>query len=255
MERLSVKGADMSRCVLFPNWVNLSSIYPLPSPSSLRQELGISNNSTVVLYSGSMGQKQGLEILIDVANALKDYEDLWFVFCAEGPSLEALEQGTNHLPHVRFLPVQPPERLNDLLNLADIHVLPQRADAADLVMPSKLIGMFASGRPVVATAHPDTQLATTVFGRGILVPPGDSASFGAAIVQLSTKPAMRMRLGENARSYAVAQFDANKILTSFEEAVAHVCNKPVASKTRNDGLELDSACAEISPEPRRLSTR
>src|SRR4051812_22792564 len=125
MERLSVKGADMSRCVLFPNWVNLSSIYPLPSPSSLRQELGISNNSTVVLYSGSMGQKQGLEILVDVANALEDYKDLWFVFCGEGPSREALEQGTNHLPQVRFLPVQPAERLNDLLNLADIHVLPQ----------------------------------------------------------------------------------------------------------------------------------
>ena len=63
-----------------------------------------------------------------------------------------------------LLPLQPADRLNELLNLADIHLLPQRADAADLVMPSKLTGMMASGRAVLATASPGTQLATVIDG-------------------------------------------------------------------------------------------
>jgi colanic acid biosynthesis glycosyl transferase WcaI len=63
---------------------------------------------------------------------------------------------------VQFLPLQPLRRLSDLLALADIHLLPQRADAADLVMPSKLGGMLASARPVVTTAAASTPYLSTM---------------------------------------------------------------------------------------------
>ena len=70
------------------------------------------------------------------------------------------------LPNVRFLDLQPNDRLNDLLGLADIHLLPQRSGAADLVMPSKLTGMLASGRAILATASPETQLSYALEGCG-----------------------------------------------------------------------------------------
>ena len=84
-----------------------------------------------------------------------------------------------------FLPLQPVERLNALLNLADIHVLPQRSDAADLVMPSKLTGMLASGRAVIVTAHKGTELAEVVGDIGCIVPPEDPFALSNAILRMT----------------------------------------------------------------------
>ena len=115
-----------------------------------------------------------------------------------------------------WLPLQQTENLNDLLNAADIHVMPQRAGAADLVMPSKLTGIFASGRPVVATAIPGTEVWSVVQGRGITVEPGDVQAFADAIRKLAGNAELRRKLGAAAREYAVAELDKEKILSRFE---------------------------------------
>ena len=96
---------------------------------------------------------------------------------------------------MRFLDLQPVERLGDLLGLADIHLLPQRADAADLVMPSKLTGMLSSGRPVVAGARPETELGQVVAQCGIAVAPDDASAFAAAVAALAAQPDLRARTG------------------------------------------------------------
>jgi colanic acid biosynthesis glycosyl transferase WcaI len=82
-------------------------------------------------------------------------------------------------------------------------------------MPSKLTGMFASGRPVVATADAGTQLAATVRNCGVVVPPGDTARFTEAIVQLAADASLRKRLGQNARRYAELTLDKEAVLTSI----------------------------------------
>ena len=96
---------------------------------------------------------------------------------------------------IMFLSLQPAERLNVLLNLADIHLLPQRADVADLVMPSKLAGMMASGRPVVATAKPGTQIALALKNCGLVIPPGSARIFAESVLRLADFPAT-INLGE-----------------------------------------------------------
>jgi len=159
VERLAAKGVRPERCILFPNWVDTKAVFPLETPSPYRAELGIAEDQLVALYSGNMGEKQGLEMLLDVARRLSSEPRIRFVFCGEGAARQRLFDAGRHLPNVHWLPLQPAERLNDLLNMADIYLLPQRADAADLVMPSKLVGMLASGRPVIATAEPGTQVA------------------------------------------------------------------------------------------------
>src|SRR3546814_1609320 len=100
---------------------------------------------------------QGLETILEAARRIGPDSAIRFVLAGEGAARARLEGASQGLPHVAFLGLQPVERLNELLNLADLHLLPQRADAADLVMPSKLGGMLASGRPVIAGAHPGTQ--------------------------------------------------------------------------------------------------
>ena len=252
--RLMMKGVDPSRCVHFPNWVDTSEIYPLPNPSSLRLELGIAENAVVALYSGSMGKKQGLDLLVDAARRLSHYYDLRFVFCGEGSYRQVFAEKSKGLTNVTILPFQPSERLNDLLNLADIHLLPQRADAADLVMPSKLTGMLASGRPVLATAQPGTQLASAVRGLGIVVPPDDLDAFVAAILELAADKDLRLMLGQEARRYALNHLDSFLILDHFEQSLLAVCGiSPSRSKDEqvqggaNETLPLDLRTNFVEP--------
>jgi colanic acid biosynthesis glycosyl transferase WcaI len=226
VERLLVKGVDPSRCILFPNWVDTNEIYPLPGPSPFRKELGIPESTVVALYSGSMGKKQGLDLLADAARRLSRRPGLRFVFCGEGPRQQIFVDCAKDLPNVSLLPVQPADRLNDLLNLADIHLLPQLADAADLVMPSKLTGMMASGRAIVATAHPGTQLFGALEGKGVVTPPRDVDAFESALLRLVEDPGLREHLGKEARKYAVSHLNRDEILREFEQSILNVCNIP-----------------------------
>ena len=156
VQKLGSKGVDPSRSVLLPNWVDLEVIRPqLESDhqaNSYRREFGIGADQLVLMYSGSMNKKQGLDLLVEVIHQLADLPQLVWLLAGEGPTKAELVTATQGLPNVRHLPLQPMERLNDWLNAADIHLLPQKAEAADLVLPSKLLGILASGRPVVASS-------------------------------------------------------------------------------------------------------
>ena len=231
LDRLQEKNVEPARCMLFPNWVDTRSIYPMQNPSAFRAELGISHHQVVALYAGNMGEKQGLEIIINAAQLLSDDFNLVFVIAGAGTARIRLEQMAQGMANVHWLPIQPLERMNDLLNLADIHLLPQLAGAADLVMPSKLTGMFASGRPVVATAARGTHLADVITDRGEVTPPGDTTGFAAAIQKLSSDPAMRHRYGINARKYAEQHLDYLETVSRFEsdllELVKETESRPI----------------------------
>jgi colanic acid biosynthesis glycosyl transferase WcaI len=251
VDRLAVKGADPSQCILFPNWVDTNEIHPLAGPSPFRKELGITESTVVALYSGSMGKKQGLDLLMDAARQLSGRPGTRFVFCGEGPGRQILIDNAKSLPNVSLLPVQPAERMNDLLNLADIHLLPQLADAADLVMPSKLTGMMASGRAIVATARPGTQLFEALAGRGFVTPPADVDAFASRLSQLGENPSLRKHFGEEARRYAVAHLHRDEILRQFERSMLDVCGivpidagtRPVAAKRRKLGVQENAVAA------------
>ncbi|MGB8064573.1 MAG: glycosyltransferase WbuB [Candidatus Sulfotelmatobacter sp.] len=222
LDRLGQKGFPGTRSVLFPNWVDTNRIFPTGVPSPLRGELGIPREAVVALYSGTMGRKQGLDILAETAGHLANSKTIQFVFCGDGPYRATLASRTAPLPNVRWLPLQPMDRLNELMNLADIHLLPQCAEIADLVMPSKLTGMLASGRPVVTTAAAGTQLALAVHECGLRVPADDVAAFAGAVARLAGNVALRTQLGQNARKCAELTLDKKKILTLFEQEFCRV---------------------------------
>ena len=167
MALLCSKGGARRRCCSRTGWIFSRSLLSRAGP--YRADLGLAPDAVVVLLLSNMGKKQGLELLPQVAGLLADRPDIQFVFCGDGVGKVGLVQSCSGLPNVRFLDLQPVDRLNDLLGLADIHLLPQRAGAADLVMPSKLTGMLASGRAVLATAAPETQLAYVLEGCGLVV--------------------------------------------------------------------------------------
>lgn len=215
------KGVCTRKIVFFPNWVDVDAIRPMVMPSPMRAELGISPRRIVALYSGNMGTKQGLGILSDAARVCAEHgADIDFVFCGNGAGRTGLEKACAGLGNVRFLDLQPEERLNHLLGMTDIHLLPQRADAADLVMPSKLTGMLSSGRPVVASAGQNTALAAVTRECGMVAEPGSASAFAQAIIALASDQALRHALGRSARSYAETNLAKDAVLARFETQLA-----------------------------------
>lgn len=219
MKLLECKGVKSEQTVLLPNWVGLKHIQPLPREQSMRQELGIADDEVVVLYSGNMGEKQGLELLMEAAALLKDKPHIQFVLAGTGSARDRLEQASTELGNVRWLPLQPFERLGQFLAVADVHVLPQRADAADLVMPSKLTGMLASGRAIVGTATASTQLGKLLQDVGVRVEPGDAKAVARAIEFLAGRPETRAEMGRLARRHAEETLDQDHILNQFVREV------------------------------------
>src|SRR5260370_39619211 len=132
-----------------------------------------------------MVAKSGIETRIEEARLLADRRMIQIVICGDGAGVTKLQAMARDLPNIRFLPLQPPERLNALLNLAEVHALPQTPSVADSVMPSKLIGMLASGRPVVATAREGSEVAAGVQKGGIGGPPENPAPLARASAAVS----------------------------------------------------------------------
>ena len=213
LERLDAKCVPKERQVLFENWVDLDQIKPLDDTSALRRELRVPEGATILLYSGNMGKKQGLELVIDAAKILCRRADLFFVLCGDGVARTELERMSLGCTNIMFVPLQPLDRLNELLNLADIHLLPQRAGVEDLVMPSKLINMLASGRPVIATAGVGSQVENIVHTLGCVVEPGDLEGFVRGIERLADDADLRQRLGQQGREFAIRNLSKEGILS------------------------------------------
>ena len=221
VQRFGDKGVDRSRSVLVPNWVDLKMIRPQLGAARLenpyRRELTISADQLVLMYSGSMNKKQGLDLLVEIIHELADLPQLVWLLAGEGPTKADLVEATQGLSNVRHLSLQPMERLNDWLNAADIHLLPQRAEAADLVLPSKLLGILASGRPVVASSPEGSELAVLADQAGACVRPGDAGAFAAAIRDLVISPERRSDAGRRARLLAENHFGMEAVLSRFEQ--------------------------------------
>ncbi|WP_319518096.1 WcaI family glycosyltransferase [uncultured Martelella sp.] len=225
VDKLRKKNVSEERIYELRNWANLEEIRPVDGISPLKAELGVTT-PYVALYSGNLANKQGLEILVEVARRLQHRSDLTIVVCGDGPMRSELVRASEDLPMIRFFPLQPVEKLSDLLGMADVHLLPQIAGAADLVLPSKLTNMLASGRPVIATAMPDTALAHEVEGAGIVVSPGDSEAMSAALEELLEQPDRRAALGQMARERALARWDMTAILDRLKSQFEMLIGTP-----------------------------
>jgi len=214
--RVREKGVPADQVFELRNWSTLATA-GAGDGSSYRREWQVGERH-VALYSGNIARKQGIEIVIEAARRLQHRDDIVFVICGEGPNRANLAEQAAGLANVQLRPLQPTERLADLLALADVHLLPQIAGAADLVLPSKLANMLASGRPVVATAAPGTGLHDETEGCGLATPPGEAGPFAEAIVELIDDPARRDMFGAAARQRAAERWTRDAVVGRFEQA-------------------------------------
>jgi len=210
------KGMNAERLVELRNWANHADAVRANDGARLKREWGLTGK-TVALYSGNISHKQGLDVVVEAARRLVRRGDLVFVIAGEGPKREEIARAAQTLPNVIMQGLQPDIRVGELLCMADIHLLPQIEGAADLVLPSKIGNMLASGRPVVATAGTDTGIAAELDGCGVVVPPSDPAALSAAIEALAGDPGRRRALGENGRKFARTRWAKNAVVDAFED--------------------------------------
>lgn len=236
--RIAEKGVPREKIVLLRNWANDDHVHVQPGDTGLRREWGL-DDKFVVLYSGNMGVKQGLGNLLACADALRAERDIAFVIVGEGGEKDALvaQASAMGMANVEFRPLQPMDRLGELLATADIAVIPQKAGVADIVLPSKLANILASGRPVVAAAAAGTELAHILRDGdcGRVVPQGDPVMMAEAILELRDDPALRTRLGANGRRYMEMYLGQAAVLSQFRSellALAAGSPAPQAAPTR-----------------------
>ena len=215
LEKLQAKGVS-KQIRLLPNWVDTLRIKPAPRNETMRRRLGIHADAIVALYSGSINEKSGLETIIESARKLSSNSRLTFVVCGDGPARERIKGVASGLNNVIFLPLQPQEQFNDLLNIADIHLLPQQPGAADLVMPSKLAAILSAGGAVVAAAGAGTEIDCVLNQiEGVVCASNDASAWAPKIEELANNFVGRKEMGERARHYAIRHFDKDTILTGL----------------------------------------
>jgi colanic acid biosynthesis glycosyl transferase WcaI len=223
MSRIALKGVPTSKLFLFRNWANEETVTTLSRHTSLRRAWRL-RGRFVVLYSGNMGVKQGLESLLDCAERLRSFPDIAILIVGDGGEKRALKRQAHvrGLGNVLFKPLQPIRRLARLLATADVSVIPQKAAVMDLVLPSKLGNLMASARPIVAAARSDTELGRMVrddAACGLLVRPGDGTALAEAILSLRADPILCEQFGRNGRSYMQRNLTSHVVLDSFAESV------------------------------------
>jgi colanic acid biosynthesis glycosyl transferase WcaI len=218
--RIVKKGISEDRVYLFPNWADTEFVRPLKRDDEIRREFGAGPDDVLVLHAGNMGEKQGLELILEAAEQLRERSEIKFAMVGAGAARERLQQiaGKRRLDNLRFYPIQPLERLPLMLAAGDLHLVVQRREAADLVMPSKLTNILSAGRASIATVDPNTAIHGVLNDHdcGVTIPPESATELAASIAALADDVALRERLGKSARRYAELYLQKDQILSNFE---------------------------------------
>ncbi len=217
INRIEIK-ADR-KVIFFPNWVETSVFLPVEDKTGLKEKWGFNDSQFVCLYSGSIGEKQGLENIIYAADILKEHKNIQFVICGTGPYKSKLQDmvESQGLKNVTFLPLQPKEDFNNFLNMADLHLIIQKAFMGDLVMPSKLQAILSIGGVSLVTAEKGTSLQELFekFDVGFVIQPDDHTKLAKSIREISTLNSADKQA--NARKYALQYLNIDNVMTKFLE--------------------------------------
>ena len=196
------KGASADRVHVIHNWADCDAITPGPKDNAFSRAHGL-HDKFVLMHSGNVGLSQNLDLLIDAAARLQSRERLVIAIVGDGARRAPLEEMAvgRGLTNIRFFPYQPKELLHESFATADAFLVSLKPGLEGYIVPSKLYGILAAGRPFVAAVDPSCEVATiaTEHACGIVAPPGDPDALVSAIASLCDDPSAARQMGENAR--------------------------------------------------------
>ena len=218
------KGADPARVHVIHNWADCDAIVPGPKDNAFSREHGLVDKF-VLMHSGNVGLSQNLDVLIEAADRLRSKERLVIAIVGDGSKREALEAMTaaRGLRNVRFLPYQPKALLHDSFAAADAFLVSLKAGIEGFIVPSKVYGILAAGRPYIAATDPSSEPAQIAreSGCGLVAAAGDPAALADAIATLYDDPAMTRKMGARARIVA-RQYDRKVAVQAYHDLFERV---------------------------------
>lgn len=234
MDKAKSKGVEEEKIIYFPNWSNTDFVSPDTQGDVLKKEWGFDSSDKIVLYAGNIGHKQGLEIVLEAARDLSDSTAVKFVIVGAGAHLKQLMQQARkmNLINLFFKPLEPWERVPEMLALADIHLVVQKKGAADAVLPSKLTNILSAGGHALITTELDTELGRInekFPGIYSCVEPENTDLFVGALRQLLNQDLTRHN--PVARQYALDYLAKDKILNAFVSELEQLVGKKVSGKS------------------------
>ena len=219
--RLIAKGVSERLIDVVPNWTDSRAVRAESGASRFRARHGLDGHF-LVMYSGNLGLSQGLDKVIETAALLRDQEDVRFLFIGKGADEGRLRRlvEVQGLGSVSFLPYQPKEALSETLGAADVHLVPLQRGVAGCIVPSKVYGIMAAGRPFIASMEPDAEAARIAgkHGCGMVIPPEDPVALAEAIRWCRSHPNELACMGANARAALLAHYDRPIATRRFERA-------------------------------------
>ncbi len=216
-------GVDPQRLHVIPNWAP-QGLAPatLAETAALRQAWGLPADEFIVGYSGNLGRVHDLDGLLEVATALRE-DAVVFLFIGGGAAFARLQQEAQRrgLARVRFLPPQPRHLLSVALGVPDLHVASLRDGCERLVFPSKLYGVAAAGRPMLALAPPHAEISRIVAreGLGAAFRPRDTMAIATFVRALAADPVRRRELGAAAQRFDFATGGAPRALAAWTDVL------------------------------------
>ncbi|MEU9358372.1 glycosyltransferase [Streptomyces sp. NPDC048301] len=213
VEGVTALGVDPGRIRVVPNWTHVAS--PSGDRATTRARLGWPQDTPVLLHSGNMGLKQGLDVLVALARLAPDIK---VVLMGDGNQRHLLREQAAGLENVEFLPPAEAEDFTDVLAAADVLAVTQRASVLDMSVPSKLTSYFVSGRPVVASVAAEGGTADEVrrSGAGVLVAPEDPAALLTVVRTLAADRTAADALGAGGPRYVEQHLGRQAGLARFD---------------------------------------
>lgn len=220
LKRLRSKPVRYRKLMILPNWVDMDCIHPRMPDQKILRDLGIPTDRKIVLYSGAIGEKQGVGALLEVSRqASTVIPHLHFVISGSGPYYEALrhQASLQGIGNLQFISLQPVEVYNQLLNHAWLHLVIQRDTRSELFLPSKLANIWAAGGLALVTAEPGSHLFQLVREQraGLVVPDCGADRLFDAIALLDREPEKVKSLQANALAYVHRNLDRSKVIRKY----------------------------------------
>jgi colanic acid biosynthesis glycosyl transferase WcaI len=221
-QRIIAKGVPADKVVIFPPRTsdNLFKVGGSAGALDFRAEHGL-EGKFVVVHSGNMGVKQGLEVMLEAAAKLRDMKHIVFLLVGSGARQSSLEAhaAALQLDNLRFLPLQQEQKFMSMLAATDLALITQQRTVSDIAFPSKTVTLFSAGCPVVASVNANSEVARVVesSGAGVVTEPEDSADLADAIYVLSQRTDLLASMRGRARKYARDHWYPSRVLPLMEE--------------------------------------
>lgn len=238
-QRIVCKGFAEAKVQLLEPRMDESLIDLLPAEGEVFRRKYDFGDKFLVVHSGNMGFKQGLDVIVDAAALSRADDSTMFLCVGDGAECERIKRRTAdlNLGNLRILPLLDEEDFRGLLAASGICLVTQRQAVAEIVFPSKIVTYLAAGRPVIASVNPACEVAQVVreSGAGRVVAAEDPAALLDAIHALRHEDLRKA--GENARKYACARWSSSRVLGELERCLAAAA-RPAMQSLAAKGCKL-----------------